>query len=114
MGYWIKFFLSASIDTAKSAKLRFSNAVHVVNELNERALTVKRRIENVRVILKAFFNEPMLGMKDICNHTGLAQRTVSDIVNDMQKNGMLKETTGYSRNKTFLLSEYVDAFKIHD
>ena len=57
----------------------------MVNELNERALNIKGRTENVHTILRAFYDEPMLGMKDICSHTGLAQRTVSDIVNDMQK-----------------------------
>ena len=114
LGHWIKFFLTAAIDTAKSAKVKFSNAVKVVSELNERANSVKGRIENVRAILNAFYLEPMLGMKEICEKTGLPQRTVSDIVNDMQKNNILTETTGFSRNKVFMLKSYVDAFKIDE
>jgi len=112
LGHWIKFFLSASIDTAKSAKMKFNNAVHVVQDLNDQALTVKGRIENVRAILNVFYLDPMLGMKDICEKTKLPQATVSVIVNDMRKNGLLEETTGFSRNKAFLLKSYFDAFKI--
>ena len=112
--YWIKFFLTAAIDTAKSAKIKFSTAVGVVNELNARAGDVKGRIENVHAILSAFYLEPMLGMKEICEKTGLHQPTVSGIVNDMQKSEILTETTGFSRNKVFMLKKYVDAFKMND
>lgn len=113
LSHWIKFFLKAAIDTAKSAKVKFSNAVNVVNELNERASYVKGRIENVRSILNEFYLEPMLGMKDICEKTNLPQATVSVIVNDMQKGEILTETTGFSRNKVFMLKNYVEAFKIN-
>ena len=43
----MKFFLSAAIDTAESAKDKFSNAVHVVQELNKQAASIKGRIDNV-------------------------------------------------------------------
>jgi sialic acid synthase SpsE len=51
-------------------------------------------------------------MKEICEIASLPQRTVSGIVNEMQKNGLLLETTGFSRNKVYMLKDYVDAFKI--
>jgi DNA-binding IclR family transcriptional regulator len=70
--------------------------------------------ENVHAILRLFYNEPLLSMKDICTKTDLAQRTVSDIVNDMQKNNILMETSGFLRNKTYLLKDYVEAFRIFD
>ena len=111
LGHWIRFFLSAAIDTAKSAKNKFNNAVHVVQELKERATNVKGRVENTRAILNVFYLKPILGMKEICEKANLPQRTVSDIVNEMQKNGLLLETTGFSRNKVYMLKDYVDAFK---
>ena len=65
-------------------------------------------------ILTAFYLEPMLDMKEICERTKLPQRTVLNIVNDMQENGILLETTGYSRNRAYLLKDYFDAFKINE
>ena len=111
--YWAEFFLNAAVDTAKSAKLKFSNAVKLVNELNEKASAVKGNIENIRAILNAFYIEPMLNIKEICAKTSLQQRTVSNIVNDMRFHGILTETTGFTRNKSFILQKYVDAFKIN-
>ncbi|MCL2030449.1 MAG: Fic family protein [Oscillospiraceae bacterium] len=111
LGHWIKFFLSAAIDTAKSAKNKFSKAVCVVQQLNERAINIKGRAENVHAILNAFYLEPLLGMKDICEKAGLPQATVSVIVNDMHKNELLEEITGFSRNKVYMLTDYVHAFK---
>ena len=112
--HWIEFFLSATIDTAMSAKRKFSTAVQVVGEINKKALCIKGRTDNVFAIINLFFSEPLLSIKDIYNKTGLPQRTVSGIVNDMQKNDILVETTGFTRNKTFILKDYVDAFKLND
>ena len=106
--------LSAAIDTAMSAKSKFSTAVQVVGEINNKALSIKGRTENVFAVLNSFYSEPMLSIKEIYNKTGLPQRTVSGIVNDLQKNDILVETTGFSRNKTFLLKEYVEAFKLNE
>ena len=112
--HWIEFFLSAAIDTAMSAKIKFSTAVQVVGEINKKALSIKGRTENVFAIINLFFSKPMLSIKEIHNKTGLPQRTVSGIVSDLYKNDILVETTGFSRNKTFLLKEYVEAFKLNE
>ena len=53
-------------------------------------------------------------MKDICYKAKLPQRTASDIVKDMHKNGLVIETTGFSRNKVYMLKDYVDAFKVNE
>jgi Fic family protein len=112
LGHWIKFFLTAAIDTAKSAKIKFSNAVKIVNELNEKSSMVKGGIDSVRTILNMFYLEPMLSVNELCEKTGLIKRNVFNIINDMQKQQILTETTGFSRNKVFMLKSYVDAFKI--
>lgn len=112
--HWIKFFLTAAIDTAKSAKIKFNNVLNIVGELNGRAPDIKGRPENVRAILNVFYSEPTLSMKEICEKTVLPQATVSAIVNDMHKNKILTEITGFSRNKIFMLKYYVEAFKINE
>ena len=114
LSHWVKFFLAAVTDTAKSAKIKFGIAVNTVNKLNEQAIGIKGRTENVRIILNAFYLEPLLGIKEICEKTNLPQATVSVIVNHMQKSEILTETTGFSRNKVFMLESYVDAFKINE
>ena len=110
----MKFFLSAAIDTAESAKEKFGNAVHVVQELNKRASNIKGRPENVLAILDAFYMEPMLDMNSLCKKTNLLQRTARNIVNDMQGIGLLDEATGFSRNRVYLLRTYIDAFRVSE
>jgi Fic family protein len=114
LGHWIKFFLSGAIDTAKSAKARFSRAVQVVGELNEKALSIKGRPENVHAILRVFYIEPMLTMNMVSDKTKLPIRTVINIVKELSIKGLLHETTGFSRNKVFILKDYVDAFRVFD
>jgi DNA-binding MarR family transcriptional regulator len=88
--------------------------VHVVGELNEKALSIKCRAENVHAILRAFYIEPMLTMNMVSEKAKLPIRTVVNIVNELSDKGLLQETTGFSRNKVYILKDYVDAFRIFD
>ena len=110
--HWVKFFLSATIDTAVSAKNKFSNAVQVVQDLNKRAVSVRGRTENVHAILDAFYIEPMLAVRDVCDKIKMTQQTVTNIINDMCNSKILVEITGFSRNKVYILQDYVNAFKV--
>ena len=114
LGHWIRFFLSAAIDTAKSAKIKFNSAVRVVQELSELVIRVKGRTENIHAILNVFYTKPILSMREICEKADLPQATVSNIVNDMQRKGILVEITGFLRNKAYMLKDYVDAFRISE
>ena len=107
---WIKFFLTATIYTAKSAKLKFKDIVHLVNNYEERVLSFSGRSENNRNILKAFLDEPVLTGKLLQNKTLLSQGTVDKAITNMTKAGMLKEITGYNRNRIYLLIEYLNIY----
>ena len=107
---WIKYFLKAVLYTAKSAKLKFKNVVHLVDEYEGRMLSITGRSENNMCILKAFFKEPVLTSKQLQERTNLSQATIDKAVRNMLEEDMLREITGYSRNRIFTLSKYLGIF----
>jgi len=107
---WIVLFLQAIHYTATSAKSRFKKVLSLVNEYEEKVLSFPGRADNNRSILKAFFNDPVLIIKQIETQTGLSQPTVERAMKNMIDSGMLHEVTGYSRNRVFRLTKYLELF----
>jgi Fic family protein len=108
--HWIKFFLTASIYTAKAAKSKFKKVVGLVNQLNKDILDIKGRPENTMKVLGAFYDNPILSSKQLQEITGLTQPTVDSAIRGMIEKDILREITGYERNKIFSLHRYFDVF----
>ena len=107
---WIKFFLRAVIETAKSAKLKFKRVTIYVKETEEKALKLGGRSENTLKALRLFYDEPVLDSSTIINKTGISKRTLDSIIKRFYENNILGELTGYSRNRVFVLAEYLKIF----
>lgn len=107
---WIKFFLRAVIETAKSAKLKFKRVTIYVKETEEKALKLGGRSENTLKVLRLFYDEPVLYSSTIINKTGISKRTLDSIIKRFYENNILDELTGYSRNRVFVLAEYLKIF----
>ena len=107
---WIKFFLNAVIETAKSGKNKFKAVTEYVREVESTALALGGRPDTVLKILRAFYDRPVLNSKEIVITTGLSQGTVDSTLKRLFDNGVLREITGYSRNRIFILYDYLAIF----
>ena len=68
---WIKFFLKAVIETAKSAKVKFKNVTDYVKDTEERALKLGGRPENILRVLRLFYDNPLLSSSVIAKETSI-------------------------------------------
>lgn len=107
---WITFFLEAVIETSEDAKNKFNKVVKLVDEYREYQFKLKGKPENIAKVFDAFYNDPVLSIADIIGITNLSRSTVSSIIREMEKNGILHELTNYSRNKLYLLKDYFVIF----
>lgn len=107
---WIKFFLKAVIATAQRGKDKFKAVTKYVRDVESLSLTLGGRPENVIKILHAFFDNPIMNSKQLMDVTGLSQGTVDSILKKMLNNHILTELTGYSRNRIFVLFDYIKIF----
>ena len=108
--HWIKFFLTASIYTAKTAKSKFKKVVGLVNQLNKEVLDIKGRPENTMKVLEAFYGNPILSSKQLKEITGLTAPTVDSSIRGLVEKDILKEITGFSRNRIYSLYKYFEIF----
>lgn len=107
---WIKFFLKASISTSDIAKDKFRRVVDLVEGYRKWEYELRGKPENIQKIFLEFYNNPILSVSDLEQATGLSRSAVRNVVNQLEEKNIVVETTGFSRNKLYLLKDYFMIF----
>ncbi len=108
---WIKFFLSGVIETARKGKDTLEAIVFLRRNYENKIMRMGRRAELGQKLLIILFSRPIMNAQEIADALDVSFVTATRIVKDFEKEKILKEITGFSRNRLFELSEYVELFR---
>lgn len=108
--HWIKFFLTAVLETATKGKETFQNILQLRQDCEEQIVTLGRRTENARKLLLHLYQQPIMSIKQVSALLELTPRASSSLVTEFIKLGILLEHTGYKRNKEFIFDKYLKLF----
>lgn len=111
MDQWIVFFLSGIIDTATKSRERFEKIVDLRTKYEQRIMELGRRAKTGQKMLLYLFSNPAIQAKEAASYLDVAYNTANDLISQFQNLGILKEVTGYSRNRVFIMQEYLELFK---
>lgn len=111
MDQWIIFFLSAVIETAKKGKDTFGKIIILREKYERTILTLGRRAKLAHTLLLQLFTNPAVDTAMAADKLGIGLSSANRLVNDLAKKEVLREITGYSRNRMFVLHAYIDLFK---
>ena len=108
---WIKFFLEAVYESAKDAADTI-DTLTTLHDTNIKQLeTLGRRSKNAIKLFEYLESNPIIDIQKTSKDLNIAFNTVSSVVNDLCKIGILKQTSTQSRNRTFAYSEYLNILK---
>ncbi|MCW9024204.1 MAG: Fic family protein [Gammaproteobacteria bacterium] len=108
--HWIIFFLDAVIETAESSKKTFQKIMSMRNELEAQMVTLGRRAENARKLLLHLYTSPAVTGGDVARLLDVTPRAANGLINEFVKLEILKEITGYQRNRLFIFRKYIQLF----
>ena len=107
---WLKFFLAGVIKTAENGVKTFSDILAIVKENEEKSQKLGTRSSNALKVLNMMYNVPITNAVKVKNVTGLSMASAYKLISEMEKVGILTETTGGKRGKLYVLKNYFDIF----
>jgi len=108
---WILFFLEGVSETAKKSKKTFENIIILRGRFEEKISTLGKKTENGRKLLMYLFSNPVINIKEIEKVLDIQYVAANNLVQDFVGLGILKEKTGFSRNRIFMMNDYINLFR---
>jgi Fic family protein len=108
---WVKFFLTAIIQTAEKGQHTFSNILKLRDQTVGKIVSLARKAENARKLIMHLYLKPVLSGSAITKLLDLTPRAANALINDLERMDILKEITGFKRNRVYAFEKYLKLFR---
>jgi len=108
---WIKFFLEGTIITAQKGKKTFEDILALRKRYENKIMRLGRKAPRARKLLLSLFSKPVVNVNQVSDIVGVNYDSANRLVKDFENLKILEEITGYSRNRLFRMTDYVNLFK---
>lgn len=107
---WLKFFLVGVAETAKKGKMTFESIIALRHKCEAEIITLGRKAKTGQSLLRFLYSEPIMSSKLIGQRLDISHPAANQLIKDFQDIGILKEITGFKRNRLFVFTEYLGLF----
>ena len=107
---WIKFFLTGISETAKKGKITFEKIIILRQKSEQKTMSFGKRAKVSQELLKHLYSQPVMNIKQIMEKLNITSPSANTLVKQFQQAGILKELTGFKRNRLFVFDEYLKLF----
>lgn len=108
---WLKFFLTAIIETAKNGIDTFKQILKLKQEIDNQVVKFGKRSQNAKLLLDLLYQKPIIAILDIIEPLGISKQTANILVKEFVATGILFEETGFQRNQIFTFKQYLDIYR---
>lgn len=107
---WLKFFLEGVIITSEKAVDTARKIIQLRENYVAKVTTLGRSAEKGMLLLNKLYRTPIVRVRDVEMITSLSNPNALTLVEKFEKLGILKETTGYKRNRVYSYTDYIALF----
>jgi Fic family protein len=108
--HWVRFFLQGITETATKGRDVFRQILLLRTDAEKRVLTLGRRVPNARAALDLLYRRPVVAAGDLERELGVSKPTAHALVRDLERLGLLTETTGQMRDRLYTFDPYLQLF----
>jgi Fic family protein len=108
---WLKFFLEGIRVTAENSILTFKEIITLRALVETKIITLGKKQLLAKNLLQNLYSQPITDMQSIAIALNVSIPTVSRLLNDFIRLGILVELTGFKRNRVFVFEQYVKLFR---
>lgn len=111
LSQWIRFFLEAISQTCEIASKSLQQIMQLRRDCEgNRIIHLGKKVPNAKKLLDYLFTQPVITAQQVSDLLNISLVSAYKIANDFERIGILKETTGFKRNRFFIFKEYLDIF----
>lgn len=110
--HWVKFFLSAVIETANKGKQTFQGILLLRQEMDALIVGMGRRAENAQTVINRLYKRPAITIAEVSELLDISHTAATNMINQLEAAGVVTELTGYQRNRIYLFERYLDLFRM--
>lgn len=107
---WLKFFLEGIIVTSEKAVDTARKIIRLREDHVDKVASLGRSAKRGIVLLNRLYKTPMLRVRDVETITSLSNPNALALVSKFVDIGILKEITGYKRNRVYSYGDYIKLF----
>ncbi|MCG9134760.1 Fic family protein [Candidatus Poribacteria bacterium] len=108
---WIVFFLIGIVETAQHGLKTFKAIIALRQEYDVKILTLGSRAKNAQKLLQRMSATPIVNVRSVEQVLDISFSSANRLLQSLTELGVLKETTGHSRNRLFVLEKYLNLFR---
>lgn len=109
--HWFKFFLTGIIDTANKSISTFDSIMQLEKQVNEKLKTMGKRNTKAQLIINYMYEKPIITAQTVQKIIGSKTATAYTLIEELVQLNIIKETTGFQRNKTYIFEDYIKLFR---
>ncbi len=113
LNQWLRFFLAGIIETSENSIQAFKSIIALRDKVERELIPTlgsKAKIEKANRFVRLLYKHPIVNNVIIREETGMETSTINRLIKDFQALNILKEMTGFKRNRMFVFSEYFNLF----
>ncbi|MCK4641670.1 MAG: Fic family protein, partial [Candidatus Marinimicrobia bacterium] len=109
---WIKFFLIAITETAKTGIQTMQSVLALKERLEgQTILRLERKVPKAKQLLSYLYTKPSVTGSEVAEVLGVTPITANGLIDDFINLGILREVTGGRRNRIYTFDEYLSLFR---
>jgi cell filamentation protein, protein adenylyltransferase len=108
---WFRFFLVGVIETARSGIATFDQILKLQKRVEEDLQQLGSRGANAQKVMQHLYRHPVADAARIGKAAGVSPASAYKLIADLERLGLLRETTGGKRGKRYAFEPYLKLFR---
>lgn len=111
LSQWLIFFLQGVAETAQKSIETFQEIIKLRDDIElNKLITLGRKQIDAKRLINALYRNPVMDGTQIAEMLQTHASTANRMINDFMALGILKERTGYKRNRIYVFEPYIKLF----
>lgn len=110
LNQWLKFFMVGVIESSQNSIETFKKILVLKESIDSKLLTFGRKATVAKTLIQQLYATPICSSQQVETWLKVTPPTANALLKDLEKAGLIKETTGFKRNRLFVFDPYLKIF----